>query len=166
MNASERENIFRRWIKNYQSLIFKILHTYCDQHQDREDLFQEIALQLWRSVPNFQGKSKETTWIYRVALNVTLQWHRSENKRRNRQRSLDMGRGLLQVHAPQYSGKFEWLHSEIKKLGEIDRSLILLHLEGMSYQEMANILGISETNVGVKLNRIKNRLNNKAKEAR
>ena len=166
MKASEQEIIFKRWMKHHQGLIFKVLQTYCDQHQDREDLFQEITLQLWRSIPNFKGKSKETTWIYRVALNAALQFRRSEKKRRGRLSLLDMRHTLLQVHARIHNGELEWLHTEIRKLGKIDRSLILLHLEGMSYQEMADILGISETNVGVKLNRIKARLTNVAREIR
>jgi len=93
-----------------------------------------------------------------------MHWQRTEHKRRRRQTSLEGKRHLLHIHAPAYDGELEWLYNEIRKLEKIDRSLILLSLDGTSYQEMAKIVGISETNVGVKLNRIRNRLAKAAKE--
>src|SRR5687768_737615 len=77
-----REALFKRWLEQHTGLVFKVAHAFVSSDSDRDDLVQEILLQLWRSLPRFEGKAKESTWIYRVALNTALAWHRSENKHR------------------------------------------------------------------------------------
>src|SRR5215211_311438 len=77
-----REALFKRWLKQHSGLVFKVARTFAPSDGDRDDLVQEILLQLWRSLPRFEGKARESTWIYRVALNTALAWHRGEHKRR------------------------------------------------------------------------------------
>lgn len=158
MRANKQDRIFRQWINQHKAVIFKILHAYCAQPQDREDLFQEIALQLWNSIPKFRSDAKETTWIYRVALNTAMQWNRKEKKRLSSLIPLETKHYLLPGNDRYENEDLAWLYAEIRQMGNVDRSLILLYLDGVSYQEIAEILGISNSNVGVKLNRIKNKL--------
>src|SRR3954451_25012829 len=77
-----REEVFKRWLALHTGLIFKVARTFAPAASDRDDLVQDILLQLWRSLPRFEGKAKESTWIYRVALNTALAWHRTEHRRR------------------------------------------------------------------------------------
>jgi RNA polymerase sigma-70 factor (ECF subfamily) len=153
------ETTFKQWFGEHQGLIFKVIRAYAATADDQDDLFQEILLQLWYSIPNFQGKAKVSTWIYRVALNTALVWNRSEKRRRK-------NRDRLLTFAPQrqadYSGQsgeiIGRLYEAIRKLSKVDASVVLMHLDGLAYNEMAEILGISESNVGVKLNRAKKQL--------
>ena len=87
MLIDEQEKIFKRWLDEYRVLVFKVIRAYADSPQDKDDLFQEILLQMWSSVPRFQGNAKETTWIYRVALNTALVWKRTEKRKRKRFRT-------------------------------------------------------------------------------
>jgi RNA polymerase sigma-70 factor (ECF subfamily) len=153
------ETTFKQWLGEYQGLIFKVVRAYAGTPDDQDDLFQEILLQLWFSIPNFQGKAKVSTWIYRVALNTALVWNRGEKKRRK-------NRDRLLTFAPQHQADYsrpsgeilERLYEAIRKLSKVDASVVLMHLDGLAYSEMAEILGISESNVGVKLNRAKKQL--------
>ena len=158
MQAAKQDQIFRKWIKQHKAVIFKILHAYCARQQDREDLFQEIALQLWNSIPKFRSEAKEITWIYRVALNTAMQWDRKEKRRLSPLTHLEIEHYLLPGNDHRYNEDVAWLYTEIRQMGDIDRVLILLYLDGVSYQEITEILGISNSNVGVKLNRIKKKL--------
>ncbi|WP_223808831.1 RNA polymerase sigma factor [Rufibacter hautae] len=144
-------------IENHQGLIHKVCNMYCSSREDREDLFQEIVLQLWRSYPTFRGGSKVTTWMYRVALNNAITRVRKESKS---ERFAELGPEAFQV--PSVEGdmgeEMAAMYGAIKKLSQVDQAIILLYLEDCSYREMAEVLGISESNVGVKLNRIKGQL--------
>src|SRR4030043_1643319 len=82
MADDKQETTFKQWLGEHQMLIFKVVRAYAATHDDQDDLFQEVLLQLWFSIPNFQGKAKVSTWIYRVALNTALVWKRGEKKRR------------------------------------------------------------------------------------
>src|SRR5262249_600559 len=130
---------------------------------DQDDLFQEITLQIWRSIPAFRGESSVTTWLYRISLNTAIKWTRKESKHSNLT-ELDKVPVLEQQPDIPTDERLTWLYEEIYKLDKIDRSLALLLLDGFSYKEMAAILGITETNVGVKINRIKKRLIVKSKK--
>ena len=158
MRTADQDKIFKRWINQYKGLIFKILHAYSSNKQDREDLFQDITLQVWKSIPRFLNQSKETTWIYRVALNTALHWNRKKKKHISSLVPLEGKHFLYAGSETKNLEDLEWLYSEIRLMGDVDRSLVLLHLDGIGYQEISEILGISNSNVGVKLNRIKRRL--------
>ena len=162
MNSGQQDQVFKKWIDQHKGVIFKILHVYSSNKQDREDLFQEITFQLWNSIPGFQNRSKEITWIYRVALNTALHWSRNEKKRISSLIPLENMHFLIESSETPLVEDLEWLYSEIRLLGKVDRSLILLYLEGVGYQECSEILGISYSNVGVKINRIKQRLSQRS----
>ena len=163
MLANEQEGLFTQWLADHKGLIFKVVRTFAASPEDQADLFQEILVQLWSSIPTFRREASAPTWIYKVALNTALAWQRTEKKHHQRRKPLVE---ICEVANPsgdplearETAEMLDALYGEIRKLRKIDSSLILLYLDGLSYREMAEILGISETNVGVKLNRIKKRL--------
>ena len=161
MDALQQKQIFDRWLSQHKGILFKITRAYAFSAQDQDDLFQEISLQLWQSIPNFRGESKASTWIYRVALYTATVWVRQE-KKRPPTRSLAGMEHTLQAQTQPQDGRLRWLYEQIAQLEPIDRSVCLLWLEGFSYREVATILGISESNVGVRLHRIKKHLSRKS----
>lgn len=164
MEQEEQDRIFSEWLKSHKGLFFKIIRSYAFTPQDQEDLFQDIATQVWRSIPNFRGDSAVTTWIYRVGLNCAIAWTRKEQKHRVGKQGLD-GVGPVLVENPRHEDdtQLAWLYEQIGQLNEIDRSLTLLLLDDFSYSEMASALGISEGNVRVKISRIRAHLAKVAK---
>jgi RNA polymerase sigma-70 factor (ECF subfamily) len=159
LNTTEHETRFRRWLDEHMGLIFKVVRSFADGASDADDLLQEILLQVWLSLPSFRAESKETTWLYRVALNTALAWKRRESGFHSRRRPLELVADSL---APSESGSMSealaQLYEAIRALPPADRALMLLHFDGLSYNEMAEVIGISESNVGVRLNRIKRKL--------
>jgi RNA polymerase sigma-70 factor (ECF subfamily) len=163
MTEQEHKDIFEQWLHQYQALLFKVVRAYAAQKADQEDLFQEVCLQVWRSVPRFKGASAVTTWLYRIALHTAITWKKKLSKRE--ELSILYEREMPeQETSSQKNAQLEWLFSEITRLDKIDRSLALLLLDGFSYKEMADILGISESNVGVKIYRIKKQLMKRAQK--
>jgi RNA polymerase sigma-70 factor (ECF subfamily) len=158
MMQQDESEVFSEWLRDHKGVFFKVVRAYAFTPQDREDLFQEIAIQVWRSVPSFRGGAAVGTWIYRVALNVAISWTRSETKHRSGKRALDGIEPALQENPQAHNARLEWLYGQIAQLNELDRSLALLLLDGFSYREMAALLGLTESNVGVRINRIKARL--------
>jgi len=151
------ETTFKEWLNEHAGLIFRVVRAYGDSTEDRDDLFQEICLQLWLSIPRFEGKSKVSTWIYRVALNTAITRNRNEKTRRRHSKQF-MEFRQQQGDAGQASEIIERLYDAVHKLPRVDASVVLMHFDGLAYSEMAEILGISESNVGVKLNRAKKQL--------
>jgi len=154
MQDGERNRIFEGWIEAHKAILFKVARAYGASHADREDLFQEMALQLWHSVPAFRGDSAASTWIYRVAFNTAIAWRRRKRKHGKGRQEIEAASGLLAEPAVR-DPRLEWIYARIAGLGEIDRSLALLMLDGFSYRDMSQILGLGESNVGVRINRIK-----------
>ena len=154
MLKAERNQVFAEWMEAHKAILFKVARAYGATHADREDLFQQIALQLWNSVDAFRGEAKVTTWIYQVALNTALAWNRKERKHGRGRQDLEAATGLL-IAPTDRDPRLEWIYERIAELDEVSRSLALLMLDGFSYREMSQILGLSESNVGVKINRIK-----------
>ncbi|WP_231862312.1 RNA polymerase sigma factor [Rufibacter sp. DG15C] len=133
---------------------------YCRDPEERKDLFQEIVLQLWRSYPTFKHESKVSTWMYRVALNTAVSSFRKESRRPHQSSLSDLD---LQIpSAPDTSAEYElkikYLYSAIDQLSQVEKAIVMLYLEDKSYDEIAEIIGITKSNVGVKLNRIKAKL--------
>ena len=150
-------------MKQYQALLFKVVRAYAFTTTDQEDLFQEVALQVWRSIPNFNQQSAVSTWIYRVSLNTAMTWTRNGKKHQESRESIDNVAHFLRENPKVKDERLDWLYEEIANLNAVDRSLTLLLLDGFSYKEMATMLGISESNVGVKVHRIKKHLTTQAK---
>jgi RNA polymerase sigma-70 factor (ECF subfamily) len=141
----------------HQAILFKVARAYGASHADREDLFQEIALQVWNSIPAFRGDAAAFTWIYRVALNTALAWKRKERKHGQGRSDLEAASGLL-TSPSGHDPRLDWIYQRIAELDDVSRSLALLMLDGFSYRDMSQILGLSESNVGVKISRIKTAL--------
>jgi len=153
-----KEAEFTQIVKDNEGVIFKITTIYTDNHEDQQDLYQEIVYQLWKSFDRFKGNSKISTWIYRVALNTSITSLKKE-KRRGNQIRLDK---IIIKQAEQYDTKLEEqltiLHQHIKMLNELEKGLMLLLLDGKKYEEIAVITGLSPSNVGTKISRIKLKL--------
>lgn len=162
VTEKEQNDIFETWLLQHRGLLFKIVRAYAFNVLDRDDLFQEIVIQVWRSVLSFRQESSVTTWLYRIALNTAIKWTSKERKL-GATESLDNVQHVLLEDSQPLDERLAWLYEEIHQLNEIDRSIALLLLEGFSYKEMAAILGITESNVGVKINRIKKQLITKSK---
>ncbi len=167
MRFAEHKSVFDSWLNLHKGVLFKVARAYAFTRQDQEDLFQELATQVWLSIPGFNGDSAPSTWIYRVALNTAISWSRKELRHRNKSDSLDGTDTVLELANSERDPRLEWLYEQIAQLGEIDRSVALLLLDGFSYQEIADALGMSETNVGVRIHRIKAHLTRESnKESR
>jgi len=158
MTPDEQHRIFDLWIDQHKGLVFKVVHASTVTPEDRNDLFQDIAIQLWKSVPHFEGNAKESTWVFRVALNTAAVWTRRESRYRTRMESRSDLDGVIHEEVRGRNERLDWLYDEIRKLDAVNRSLMLLVLEGYSYQDVAEQLGITASNVGVKLNRLKKQL--------
>jgi RNA polymerase sigma-70 factor (ECF subfamily) len=168
LSPTEQESQFRQWLEEHAGLLLKVVRSFAAAPPDSDDLLQEILLQVWLSLPAFRQESKATTWLYRVALNTAMVWKRRESKH-------CAGRGALPIemefvdHRPApveahaEREKLERLYEVVRALPPADRALVLLYLDGLSYSDMAEVIGISESNVGVRLNRIKKVLSEKVK---
>jgi RNA polymerase sigma-70 factor, ECF subfamily len=146
-------------LNDHRGLIYKVCHLYCDDPEDRKDLFQEIVLQVWKSLASFRQESSIGTWMYRIALNTAITHFRKEKR-------LGGKISLTGIDIPDLNDSSEKedqlreLFKAIENLDRIDKSIILLYLEEKSYDEISEITGLSRTNVGVRLNRIKIKLSN------
>jgi RNA polymerase sigma-70 factor (ECF subfamily) len=140
-------------------MLYRVCRLYCVAASDRQDLFQEIVFQLWRSYPSFRGEARISTWLYRIALNTAISGLR---KKRGPVTTVDPERMPTELQDIQYSAeqeeKLRLLYAAIEQLSEVERALTMLYLEDKSYQEMEEILGISQNNLRVKMNRIRDKL--------
>ena len=159
MSTPNSETEFVALLDEHQNIIHKICRLYTNNEVEHEDLFQEISIQLWRSYGRFEGKSKFSTWMYRVGLNTAITLYRKEKKRLNTQPLNDQFTAIAQEeYNTQVDEQMAWLYQKIKDFSEIDKALVLLYLEDKRYDEIAETLGISAGNARVKMNRIKERL--------
>ena len=163
MTEDKQQHIFNKWLDSHKALLFKVVRAYASTGMDQDDLFQGITIQVWHSIPRFRQESSVTTWLYRISLNTAIKWIRKERKY-SQAEPIDNVHHILQEHKIQIDERLDWLYQEIYNLDEIDRSITLLLLDNFSYKEMAGILGITESNVGVKINRIKKQLISKSKK--
>ena len=150
------EKEFLDAIHDYQKIIYKICKVYRDSREDQEDLFQEIVYQLWKAYPGFKRAAKVSSWIYRIALNTAIAVYRKSKI------SIDYYQEFPEhIHPANektVSENEERLFWALRKLNDSEKAVISLYLEDFSYQEIADITGLSESNIGVRLNRIKNKL--------
>jgi len=168
-SGEDPQNVFKGWLQEHTGLVYKVARAFAPNEADQPDLIQEILLQMWCSLPRFEGKAKASTWIYRVALNTALAWRRKETKHRATQTSLidiETLPGTEEDSARRVAREevVVRLYDAIHQLPKVDAALVLLYLEDLSYREMAEVLGLSESNVGVKLNRARKALAELMKE--
>jgi RNA polymerase sigma-70 factor, ECF subfamily len=162
MHSREQRAIFDDWLREHAAILHHVANGFATG-ADRHDLMQELMLALWRAVPAFRAASLPSTFIFRVTHNAALTWKRAERSYRRR----------LDVFEEQQNGSpdltqpsgtdtatdlLELLYAAIRTLEPLDRSLVLLQLDGASYAQIAEIHGLSESNVGVRLNRLKHKL--------
>ncbi len=155
----EKEKIFLKILESHKGIIYKVANAYCYDKSDQDDLIQEITLQIWKSMENFDEQFKWSTWIYRIALNTSISHYR-KNKT-HKEKTEDLNSVIEITNASEESSDDEnylLLKRFIQELKEIDRALILLHLERLSSKEIANIMALTQTNVTSKISRIKKKL--------
>ncbi|MET4081310.1 RNA polymerase sigma-70 factor (ECF subfamily) [Pedobacter sp. UYP30] len=151
------EQLFLRNINANKGIILKIVNLYADDLEDRKDLYQEIIYQAWKAVVRFRGESKFSTWLYKISLNVSLTYF---SKLKKHLKSTE------NISIPEYefpnelSDRSDRLYRAIRQLNEVDRALIMLHLDGYDNVSISEITGITKNNTGVKLHRIKQQLTN------
>ncbi|HZL10128.1 MAG TPA: sigma-70 family RNA polymerase sigma factor [Prolixibacteraceae bacterium] len=153
------EKEFLHIITENQGIIHKVCSIYCDLEEDRRDLFQEILVQLWKSYPSFRSESKFSTWMYRVALNTAITSFKKEKRQPDKS---GISYENLQLADEMYDTRTEeqirMLNKAVHQLSGIEKSIILLFLEDKKYEEIADITGITQNYVRVKMNRIKKKL--------
>lgn len=157
-----QEREFIELLNKHQNIIHKICNVYMDERADKEDLFQEITLQAWKSIHSFRRDAQFSTWLYRVALNTAITFFKREQKQ---------AKTSYTEHFPdtteQYNPVEEQVQAMYKAIGtlsRIDKALVLLYLDDYSYKEMAELMGMTVTNVGAKMNRIKTKLKEETKK--
>jgi RNA polymerase sigma factor (sigma-70 family) len=159
VNTSQQQQQFTAWTRDHSAILYHAVNGFA-AGDDRNDLLQEVLLAVWKSIPAFRGQAKPTTYIYRVCHNAALLWLRTE---KNYRRRVDQFGAFAQTdfdHEPNslQAARLSQLYSAIRELKPLDRSLILMSFDGLSYRDMSEVMGLSESNVGVKINRIKGQL--------
>lgn len=157
------EDLFIEIYRNQAGLIGRAVQAFAHEPADRDELFQDILVALWQALPQFADNAKLSTYVYRVSLNTALNWQRSRGRYRKK---LADYVSLAPVEPPLPAAREDtrlcWLYARIRELPPVNRSLILLHLDGVSYSDIADISGLSESNVGVRLHRIKQHLSSQS----
>lgn len=155
MNPKEQQ--FLDLVEANKDRLMRICRIYGEDRQDQEDLFQEILVNAWQSLDGFAGRSQVHTWLYRVALNVALR-HRSRNRKKSVPAPSWLHYRPSVAEDLEKKEQIDRLYRAIGSLGETDRKLVLLHLDELSYREISEVTGLSESNVGVRLNRARKKL--------
>ena len=142
-------------VSDYKDTIYMVCYMFSKNNAEVEDLYQEILINLWRSMPSFERRSSVRTWIWRISLNTCVSIDRKKRRREKLPLELDID---LYNDADRDTKQIKLLHERINRLGPFDRAIILLWLENISYEEIGAIVGISEKSVSVRLYRIKEQL--------
>jgi RNA polymerase sigma-70 factor, ECF subfamily len=158
MTTPDLQKTFQDLVGQHKKILYKVCNAYCRDPDLREDLAQEILFQLWRSFDKFDGRCQFSTWMYRIALNVAISFFRTESTRArhvvsDEQRLLDAA-----IEPARQPEEIRLLYDFIAELDPLSRALIVLYLDGNRYPEIAEILGISETNVATRISRLKSRM--------
>jgi RNA polymerase sigma-70 factor, ECF subfamily len=158
LQDQQAEKDFERDIRAHELLIRKICRIYAHTDADRQDLFQEIVLQLWRTYRNFSGRSKFSTWLYRVAINTAVTTLRKKEDFISPADPNQQPELATQEFALDIEERYNHLYAAIDQLGQIEKAIVMLYLEDRSYDEMEEILGITQGTLRVKMSRIKDKL--------
>ena len=153
-----KEEEFVKLIHENQGLIYKIASIYTREKEDQDDLYQEIVYQTWKSFDNFKRAAKPTTWLYRVGMNTAITHLNRSKKQLQIVRLQDVKIQFSEVGDSEKEEKIQQLYAQIRKLNLLDRGIIFLFLEGKNNEEIAEISGISVSNVGTRMSRIKAKL--------
>jgi len=163
MTDSDVPATFQNQIEQHKKILYKVCNAYCRDRESREDLAQEITFQLWRSYGKFDGRRCTfSTWMYRIALNIAISFYRSEGVRT---RHVIPGEQFLMesvADTERPSDEVRLLYEFIEELDPFSKAFVLLYLDGNTYPEIANIIGLSETNVATKISRLKSRMKQEA----
>jgi RNA polymerase sigma factor (sigma-70 family) len=162
MSPANIKDHFLQLIEQHKGIIYKVSRSYGKNEEDREDLFQEIVLQLWSAFDRYNDQYKLSTWMYRIALNVAISFYRKERKRNESESPLTESlTEIADETGEELNANIRVLQRFIDELRELDKALMILYLESKSYKEIADILGITETNVATRISRIKELLKQK-----
>ena len=155
MTTQEREDRFQKLLDEHKKILYKVCNSYCSNPDDRDDLSQEIVLHLWRSFDTFDESYRFSTWMYRVALNVAISFYRAESTRTRHVISDDakLLEAIDEIESP--PDEIRILYQLIDGLDPLNKALALLYLDGHSHQDIADLLGITKTNVATKVGRLK-----------
>jgi len=161
MKANKKDT-FITTIDTHKKIIYKIVNSYCQNKEDRKDLEQEIIIQLWNSFDNYNTEYNYSTWMYRIALNVSISFYRKEKKWSVKNDFYNENSIYSIVDENENETELDYniklLQKIINSLNELNKALMLLYLEDKPYDEIAEILGITKTNVATKISRLKLKL--------
>lgn len=163
MSTAQKETVFLKLINEHQRIIFKICRHYCLDPHYRQDLAQEILAVLWNAYDSYTGKSKFSTWMYKVALNTAITYSRKESKRPKTE-VLSYSLEFTQDQELNRDEDMIKLDKAIMNLNKADKAILILYLEGKIYEEIAELIGITRNNIGVKIKKIKDKLRTLMKE--
>ena len=155
--SQDLEQEFTRIAQEYKETIYMVCYMFSKDSQQVDDLYQEILINIWKSLPSFQGRSSLKTWIWRLSLNTSISYDRKRSSRASLPLDLNIN---LYEDSDHETKQIKMLHERINRLGVFDRAIIMLWLENMPYEEIGAIVGISAKNVGVRLVRIRAQLKN------
>lgn len=159
MNEKEQKQHFQNIIEQNKGILYKVARAYCQNKEDRQDLIQEIMIQVWQSMHRYNNQYKISTWFYRISLNVAISFYRKNTTRANKYTMLNEQTTQIPMEVNTADEiQLNLLEHFISELKEIDKGLMILYLEDKSHAEIAEILGMSISNVGTKIGRIKNKL--------
>jgi len=161
MTTPALQEKFQTLVDEHKKILYKVCYSYCRNRDDREDLAQEIIVQLWRSFASFDERCRFSTWTYRIALNVAISFYRRENTRTRHVLSDDEKVLNAADETANRSAEVQALYEFIDGLEPLNKALILLYLDGNSYSEIADVVGITETNVATKISRLKQTMREK-----
>ena len=158
MENSTLQAQFLTYLEGYKKLIVKVAGAYCFETEERKDLIQEISLQIWKAYPNYDASVALSTWTYRIALNVSISFLRKETSRKKREELYQQERDLLEWSNLILDERLEQLYRIIDQLKPLDKAILILSLEGCKNTEIADVMGMSPTNISTKLHRIREQL--------
>lgn len=160
MQRREAEKQFEQHIKEHELLIYKVCRIYAYTNADRQDLFQEIVIQLWNAFPKFKSESKLSTWIYRVAINTAITGLRKKKDFIESYEHAALPTNISDDNNQHIEERLQEMYKAIEQLNKIEKAIVMLYLEDKTYEEMEEILGINQGNLRVKMNRVKDKLRN------